>query len=66
MGAFNDWVKGSYLESAENRYAVDIAYQIMSGAAYQYRLQHLKLSGINLPAAIQKHDLAATSLLQAT
>ncbi|MGB1250370.1 MAG: PfaD family polyunsaturated fatty acid/polyketide biosynthesis protein [Candidatus Promineifilaceae bacterium] len=63
MGAFNDWVRGSYLESAENRYAVDIAHQIMTGAAYQYRLQHLKLSGINLPPTLQKHSLAATSLL---
>lgn len=66
MGAFNDWVRGSYLESAENRYAVDVAHQIMTGAAYQYRLQHLKLSGVNLSPTLQKHELARTALLSPT
>jgi trans-AT polyketide synthase, acyltransferase and oxidoreductase domains len=33
MGAFNDWVRGSYLEQPANRRIADIAHHIMSGAA---------------------------------
>ena len=54
MGAFNDWVRGSYLEQVENRRAVDVAEKIMTGAAYLYRIQMLKLNGIQLPLALQK------------
>ena len=50
MGSFNDWVRGSYLEAPENRKVVDVATHIMRGAAYLYRLQHLQLQGLNLPA----------------
>jgi PfaD family protein len=38
MGAFNDWVKGSYLENPGNRRIADVAHHIMSGAAHCYRL----------------------------
>ncbi|MEM7111342.1 MAG: PfaD family polyunsaturated fatty acid/polyketide biosynthesis protein [Chloroflexota bacterium] len=54
MGAFNDWVRGSYLEQVENRRAVDVAEKIMTGAAYLYRVQMLKLNGIQLPLTLQK------------
>lgn len=50
MGAFNDWVRGSYLAEPNNRSVVDVAYHIMTGSAYLYRLQNLKLQGISLPA----------------
>ena len=50
MGAFNDWVRGSYLADPQNRSVVDIAHHIMTGCAYLYRLQNLKLQGISLPA----------------
>lgn len=50
MGSFNGWVKGSYLELPQNRTVVDVATHIMRGAAYLYRLQNLKLQGLNLPA----------------
>ena len=49
MGAFNDWVKGTYLEQYENRTVVDIAEQIMNGAAYLYRVQSLKMQGVDFP-----------------
>ena len=42
MGAFNDWVKGSYLERYEYRRAADIAEHIMQGAAWLYRVQSLR------------------------
>ncbi len=51
MGAFNDWVKGTYLDAYENRQAVDIAEHIMTGAAYLYRINSLKMQGVELPIA---------------
>ena len=45
----NNWVKGTYLENYENRQAVDIAENIMLGAAYLYRVQALKMQGVGLP-----------------
>ena len=49
MGAFNDWVKGTYLEDYRNRRAADVAEQIMQGAAYLYRVQTLKMQGVAFP-----------------
>jgi trans-AT polyketide synthase, acyltransferase and oxidoreductase domains len=49
MGAFNDWVRGSYLEDPANRSVVDIARHIMTGAAYLFRLQQLKAQQVALP-----------------
>ena len=49
MGAFNDWVKGTYLENYQNRQAADVAEQIMQGAAYLYRVQALQMQGVELP-----------------
>ncbi|MCB0612291.1 MAG: PfaD family polyunsaturated fatty acid/polyketide biosynthesis protein [Phaeodactylibacter sp.] len=49
MGAFNDWVKGTYLEDYQNRNAADVAEQIMQGAAYLYRVQSLKMQGVGFP-----------------
>jgi len=55
MGAFNDWVRGSYLESVENRRVVDVAVHLMTGAAYLQRLHDLRLQGTTLPAALQRY-----------
>lgn len=49
MGAFNDWARGTPLEKAENRSAPIIAEKLMEGAAFQFRLHQLALSGIRLP-----------------
>ena len=48
MGAFNSWVKNSYLEKPENRTVVDVAKHILTGAAYLYRIQNLAGQGIYL------------------
>ena len=48
MGAFNEWTKGTFLEQPENRHVVDVNKQLLTGAAYQYRLQALKLTGVDL------------------
>ena len=50
MGAFNQWVKGTYLAAAESRRVVDVAYHMMMGAAIAYRIQSLRLQGLQLPA----------------
>jgi PfaD family protein len=49
MGSFNDWTRGTYLAEPQNRHAVDVALHLLTGAAYQYRLQMLKLQGVILP-----------------
>ncbi len=48
MGAFNSWVKNSYLAIPENRRVVDVAKQILTGAAYLNRIQTLTGQGIYL------------------
>ncbi|MCE5209124.1 MAG: PfaD family polyunsaturated fatty acid/polyketide biosynthesis protein [Chloroflexi bacterium] len=53
MGAFNDWVKGTYLENPENRKVVDVSLQILSGAAYLYRVRMLEAQGIYLAPDLQ-------------
>ncbi len=55
MGAFNDWVRGSYLEAADNRRVADAAWQVMNGAAFLYRVQSLQLQGVQLPAAYMRY-----------
>ena len=49
MGAFNEWVKGTYLEIVENRKVVDINLQILFGAAYLLRIRSLTAQGIKIP-----------------
>ncbi len=50
MGSFNDWVRGSYLVELNNRRVVDVAHHIMTGAAFLYRMQSLKIQGLQMPA----------------
>ncbi|MBD2515427.1 PfaD family polyunsaturated fatty acid/polyketide biosynthesis protein [Nostoc sp. FACHB-973] len=50
IGAFNEWVKESYLAEPNARRVVDVAHHIMTGAAYLYRLQSLKFQGLQMPA----------------
>lgn len=49
MGAFNDWVRGSYLEDPANRRVTDIAHHLMRGTAALYRVQSLRTQGLLLP-----------------
>jgi trans-AT polyketide synthase, acyltransferase and oxidoreductase domains len=46
MGAFNAWTRGTYLQEPANRRVTDVAWQIMTGAAYLYRVQNLKTQGL--------------------
>ena len=52
MGAFNEWTQGTYLSAPENRRAPEVAEHLMRGAAYLYRLQHLRAQGVTLPASL--------------
>jgi hypothetical protein len=55
MGSFNDWVRGTYLAEPKNRRVADVAMQILTGAACQYRLQALKLQGLQIPAELEQY-----------
>lgn len=55
MGAFNDWVRGSYLEEPENRKTTDVSLQILQGAAYLYRINSLESQGIRFSQPIRQY-----------
>ena len=50
IGAFNAWVKGTFLEYPENRRTDVIAMNLLVGAATLMRSQQLRQQGIRLPA----------------
>ena len=52
MGAFNEWVRGSFLEQPENRLAACVARNILEGAATICRSNLLHFSG-NHAASLQ-------------
>ncbi|MDM8535711.1 PfaD family polyunsaturated fatty acid/polyketide biosynthesis protein [Desulfobacterales bacterium HSG17] len=50
IGAFNQWVKGSFLESHENRKTAEIALNLLFGACISTRISILMTQGIKVPA----------------
>jgi trans-AT polyketide synthase, acyltransferase and oxidoreductase domains len=52
MGAFNQWVKGSFLERPENRRTVTVAMNLLYGAAAMTRITWLKHQGAVFPAGM--------------
>ncbi len=48
MGAFNDWVRGSFLEPVESRSVVQIGLNLLEGAAWMTRARQLRLVGVPL------------------
>jgi trans-AT polyketide synthase/acyltransferase/oxidoreductase domain-containing protein len=50
MGAFNEWVEGSFLQRVEARSIVVVAKNLLFGAALLGRANALALQGIALPA----------------
>jgi PfaD family protein len=54
MAAFNEWVKGSFLESAQNRRVVAVAMNILYNAAVLLRSQSLRYQGLQLPANLPR------------
>jgi PfaD family protein len=51
MGAFNAWVRGSFLEAPAQRGVVQVARNLMEGAAVVTRAQQLRSYGLPVPAA---------------
>ena len=49
MGAFNEWVAGSFLESPARRRVAAVALNILFGAALLARATSLRRQGIGLP-----------------
>lgn len=52
MGAFNEWAKGSFFEKAQNRHVVDVAFNLLFGAAVTGRLAALRAQGVQLPPGV--------------
>jgi PfaD family protein len=49
MGAFNTWATGSFLEDPSNRSVVQVARNLMEGAAVVTRAQQLRSYGLPVP-----------------
>ena len=52
IGAFNQWVKGSFLEKPENRTTVCVAMNLLCGASVATRVNWLRNQGVVLPAGL--------------
>ncbi len=52
LGAFNRWVKHSYLEPPENRRVVEVAKNLMDASLYLKRISYIRQQGIQLPQEI--------------
>jgi len=51
MGAFNKWTKGTFLEDPANRNVVQVARNLMEGAAVVTRAQQLRTYGLAIPTS---------------
>ncbi len=49
IGAFNQWVKGTFLESHTERTAALVAVNILFGACVSIRISMLRFQGVDLP-----------------
>jgi len=54
MGAFNEWVKDSFLATPENRKVATIALNILYGAAFLRRCNYIQNMGISLPENLKR------------
>jgi PfaD family protein len=52
MGAFNEWARGTYLENYLNRHVANVAWQLLRGCVYAYRVAALRMQGVHVPAEI--------------
>lgn len=54
MAAFNEWVRGSFLERAENRNVVTVALNILYGAAVLARARTVRAQGVPIPPGVPR------------
>ncbi len=52
IGAFNEWVRGSFLESPEKREVVTVAMNLLFGGAVATRIAWLRNQGVILPPEV--------------
>ena len=55
LGAFNSWVKETYLGDYTQRKAVDVTMHILQGAAYLQRINQLKQQGLSLSTQLSRY-----------
>jgi PfaD family protein len=55
MGSFNDWTRSTYLSDPQKRRIVDVTLHLFTGAAYQYRIQLLKLNGSHISSKLEQY-----------
>jgi len=54
MGAFNQWVKGSFLEKPENRKTVLVAMNLLLGASVITRANWLRNQGVSMAPSVSR------------
>jgi len=54
MGAFNQWVQGSFLAKADNRDTVTVGLNLLYGAAVTSRINMLQAQGVKLDETIKR------------
>ncbi len=64
MGAFNAWVKGSFLDDKDNRRTDVMALNILYGAARRIRCQWLKSQGVTLPTGVVTYKPLRREVIQ--
>jgi PfaD family protein len=57
IGSFNDWVRGTYLESPQNRSVTDVSLQLLTGAAYLLRVRLLELQAGEIPSELRQYHV---------
>ncbi len=55
IGTFNDWTRGTYLAEYQNRRVVDVGLHLLTGAATLWRLNDLKLQGVQYPSRWEQY-----------
>lgn len=55
MGSFNDWTRLTYLSDPLKRRIVDVTMHLFTGAAYQYRIQLVKMQGYQLSSKLEQY-----------
>ena len=65
IGAFNQWVRGSFLELPENRKTVTVAMNLLLGAAVATRINWLRCQGVVLsPEAVRIAPLTVEEIME--
>jgi PfaD family protein len=54
MGAFNEWVRGSFLESPERRTVETVALNLLYHAAVLTRIHMLRVQGVSVPPEVER------------